>query len=173
MYTHKTVPRLYNFASATVNSLRWNLGIVVLAVLRCHRRVHRFAGLHACGFEQLLDVLRIALHLDAPIAPLKSSPQIDALLAVTFVWAENLPLELVDLPQGRLQFKKLFFLTHHQEVVHVEGDLQMLLLLVIHAWRSLRLQAPQRLPDMLRPELRGVARPVQGLDQPRNQVRVS
>ena len=63
----------------------------------------------------------------------------------------------------------MFFLTHHQEVVHVEGDLHILLLKVTHAWRSLRLgvtQAPQRLPDMPRPELRGVTRSVQGLDQP-------
>ena len=41
------------------------LGIVVLVVIRCHRRVHCFAGFSSCSLEQLLDVLGVALHLDA------------------------------------------------------------------------------------------------------------
>ena len=108
-------------------------------------------------------MLGVALYLDAPIAPVNSSPQVDALLAVTFVRAENVPFELADLPQGRLQFQKIIFFTHYCEVVHVEVDLHIFLLVVVHARRSLRLgvaEAPQPLPDMPRPQLRGVARPV-------------
>ena len=52
---------------------------------------------------------------------------------------------------------------HHKEVVHVERDLHIFLIVVVDAQRSLRLgvaQAPQRLPNMPRPQLRAIARPV-------------